>query len=163
MRLAQPLTARVAIDGPTNSRSQTRAGAGHAAALNSASDSSAIVLGGHRRWWRCFRRHVEVECIGHLHRLGRQNQSTLISFVKFEAMFKRLEPGSRVVLGESQSGSQRAQPSGDAERRPATITPGERLAGRHRATSGDWAELIWEQEVAGSNPAIPTIFQICYR
>ena len=33
--------------------------------------------------------------------------------------------------------------------------------GRRGATSGDWAELIWEQEVAGSNPAIPTIFRIC--
>jgi hypothetical protein len=31
-----------------------------------------------------------------------------------------------------------------------------RHAGRRGATSGDWAELIWEQEVAGSNPAIPT-------
>jgi hypothetical protein len=28
------------------------------------------------------------------------------------------------------------------------------------ATSGDWAELIWEQEVADSNPAIPTVFRI---
>ena len=34
--------------------------------------------------------------------------------------------------------------------------------GRRGATSGDWAELIWEQEAAGSNPAIPTIFRICY-
>jgi hypothetical protein len=70
--------------------------------------------------------------------------------------------GFLAALGGSQSGSQRAQPSGDAERRPATITPGERHIGRHRATSGDWAELIWEQEVAGSNPAIPTIFRICH-
>jgi hypothetical protein len=66
------------------------------------------------------------------------------------------------ALGGSQSGSQRAQPSGDTRRRPATITPDERHAGRRRATSGDWAGLIWEQEVAGSNPAIPTIFRICY-
>jgi hypothetical protein len=28
--------------------------------------------------------------------------------------------------------------------------------------SGDWAELIWEREVAGSNHAIPTIFRICH-
>jgi hypothetical protein len=66
------------------------------------------------------------------------------------------------VLGGSQSGSQRAQPSGDAERRPATVTPGERHVGRHQATSGDGAGLIWEQEVAGSNPAIPTIFRISH-
>src|ERR1700751_1111014 len=52
------------------------------------------------------REHVEVESIGDLHRLGRQNRSTLISFVKLEAMFKRREPGSRAALGGSQSGSQ---------------------------------------------------------
>jgi hypothetical protein len=28
--------------------------------------------------------------------------------------------------------------------------------GRHRAMSGDPSDLIWEQEAAGSNPAIPT-------
>jgi hypothetical protein len=106
--------------------------------------------------------HVKVETIGDLHRLGHQNRSTLISFAKFEVLFKRREPGYRAALGRSQSGSQRAQPSGDAERRPATITPGEPHIRRHRATSGDWAQLIWEQEVAGSNPAIPTIFRICY-
>jgi hypothetical protein len=41
------------------------------------------------------------------------------------------------------------------------ITPGEPHIRRHGATSGDGAELIWEQEAAGSNPAIPTIFRIC--
>jgi len=55
----------------------------------------------------------------------------LISLVKFEVLFNRQEPGSRAVLGGSQSGSQRAQSSGDAERHPATITqvngtPGDR-------------------------------------
>jgi hypothetical protein len=30
---------------------------------------------------------VEVESIGDLHRLGRQNRSTLISVVKFEVLF----------------------------------------------------------------------------
>ena len=58
--------------------------------------------------------------------------------------------------GGSQSGSQRAQSSGDARRRPATIDPGERHIGPREATSGDRLELIWEQEAAGSNPAIPT-------
>ena len=90
-----------------------------------------------------------------------RNRSTLISVAKFELLFNRQKAGSRAALGGSQSGSQRAQSSGDAERRPATIAPGERHTGRHRATSGDWAELLWEQEVAGSNPAIPTIFRIC--
>jgi hypothetical protein len=42
------------------------------------------------------------------------------------------------------------KPSGDAERRLAIIAPGERHAGRHGATSGDWVELIWEQDAAGS-------------
>jgi hypothetical protein len=36
--------------------------------------------------------------------------------------------------------------------------PGERDNGRHEATPGDRLELIWEQEAAGSNPAIPTAF-----
>jgi len=56
----------------------------------------------------------------------------------------------------SQSGSQRAQSSGDAGRCPASIIPGERHNGRHEATPGDRLELIWEQEVRGSNPRIPT-------
>jgi hypothetical protein len=86
----------------------------------------------------------------------------LILLARFEVLFDRQEPGFWAALGGSQSGSQRAQPSGDAERRPATITPGGWHAGRHRATSGDWAGLIWEQEAAGSNPAIPTIFRICW-
>ena len=98
--------------------------------------------------------------ISDLHRLGRRDRSTLISFAKFEVLFNRQQPGSWAP-GGSQSGSQRAQPSGDVRRRPATITPGERHIGRRRATSGDWVELIWEQEAAGSNPAIPTIFRIC--
>ena len=58
----------------------------------------------------------------------------------------------------SQSGSQRAQSSGDAGRRPACIAPGGRHTERHGAASGDRLELIWEQEAAGSNPAIPTAF-----
>jgi hypothetical protein len=96
-----------------------------------------------------------------LHRPGRRDRITLTLLAKFEGQFNRQESGSRAALGGSQSGSQRAQPSGGTERRPATITPGERHVRRHRATSGDWAGLIWEQEAAGSNPAIPTIFRIC--
>src|SRR5262249_32115771 len=43
--------------------------------------------------------------------------------------------------------------SGDVQPAPSQVngTPG-----RHCATSGGWLELIWEQEAAGSNPAIPT-------
>ena len=61
----------------------------------------------------------------------------------------------------SQGGSQHAQSSGHAGRRPASIAPGKRHTGRHGAPSGDWVELIWEQEAAGSNPAIPTEFFEC--
>ena len=52
--------------------------------------------------------------------------------------------------------SQRAQTAGHVRRRPASIVLGKRHAGRRQATSGDWVELIWEQEAAGSIPAIPT-------
>jgi hypothetical protein len=62
---------------------------------------------------------------------------------------QQAEAGFLGSAGGSQSGRERAQPSGDAERRPATITPGERHTGRHRATSGDWAGLIWELEGRG--------------
>ena len=41
------------------------------------------------------------------------------------------------------------------------IVPGERHIGRCPATSGDRMKLIWEQEAAGSNPAIPTRFFEC--
>ena len=49
----------------------------------------------------------------------------------------------------------------DAARCPASITPGERLVGLHGTMSGDWLGLIWEQEAAGSNPAIPTRSDRC--
>jgi hypothetical protein len=48
------------------------------------------------------------------------------------------------------------QPPSHIRRRQANVGAGERPTGRHRATSSDWRELIWEQEAAGSNPAIPT-------
>jgi hypothetical protein len=59
------------------------------------------------------------------------------------------EPGS-------QGGSHHAQPPGHIRRRRASVCAGERLAGRRRTTSSNRRELIWEQEAAGSNPAIPT-------
>jgi hypothetical protein len=43
--------------------------------------------------------------------------------------------------------------SGDVQRSSPQV---ERHAGRHHATPSYWVELIWEQEAAGSNPAIPT-------
>ena len=45
--------------------------------------------------------------------------------------------------------------------RQAIVVAGERHAGRRRATWGGWVELIWEQEAAGSNPAIPTRSELC--
>jgi len=43
----------------------------------------------------------------------------------------------------------------------AIVIAGERHSRRRRATCGDWRELTWEQEAAGSNPAIPTQFFEC--
>jgi len=59
-------------------------------------------------------------------------------------------------MSGSQSGSQRAQSPGRIGRRLASVFPARRHVGRSRAISGDAAGLIWEQEAAGSNPAIPT-------
>jgi len=52
----------------------------------------------------------------------------------------------------------RLTPPGEVRLPPAIIAPGERYTGRRRAMSGGRLELIWEQEAAGSNPAIPTRF-----
>jgi hypothetical protein len=43
-----------------------------------------------------------------------------------------------------------------SRRRLASVVPGEGHIGRQLATSRGSMELIWEQEAAGSNPAIPT-------
>ena len=56
----------------------------------------------------------------------------------------------------SQSGSQRAQSLGHVRRRAACIVSDGPDIERHGATSSARMELIWEQEAAGSNPAIPT-------
>jgi hypothetical protein len=71
--------------------------------------------------------------------------------------------GSAVTSAQvgSQSGSQRAQSLGHVRRRHAILVAGDSHAGRHRATSGVRVELIWEQEVRGSNPRIPTRFFEC--
>ena len=57
--------------------------------------------------------------------------------------------------------SQRAQLSGLIRRRLANVVPGRWCFGRHRATPGDGLVLIWEQEAAGSNPAIPDQLVSC--
>jgi hypothetical protein len=69
---------------------------------------------------------------------------------------RRAEMGSPWLLEESQGGSQRAQALSYVRQCGASVVPGEGHTGRRRATSGGWVELIWEQEAAGSNPAIPT-------
>jgi hypothetical protein len=60
------------------------------------------------------------------------------------------------LLWGSQCGSQRAQTLSYIRRRQANVVLGEGYARRCQATSGGWVGLIWEQEAAGSNPAIPT-------
>ena len=63
--------------------------------------------------------------------------------------------------GGSQGGSQQAQTQSDVRPCPATVIAGKRYARRRRATSSVRTALIWEQEAAGSNPAIPTRFFEC--
>ena len=60
------------------------------------------------------------------------------------------------LLWGSQCGSQRAQTLSYVRRRQTNVVLGEGYARRCQATSGGWVGLIWEQEAAGSNPAIPT-------
>jgi hypothetical protein len=61
----------------------------------------------------------------------------------------------------SQGGSQRAPSMSHVRRCQAIVVAGDGLPGRHRATAGDRKGLIWEQEAAGSNPAIPTRSERC--
>ena len=74
----------------------------------------------------------------------------------FRAICWPISNAGNAASGGSQSGSQHAPASGHANRRLTSVVPGERHTGQPLATSGGWRELIWEQEVAGSNPAIPT-------
>src|SRR5258707_6166602 len=66
--------------------------------------------------------------------------------------------GFTVIFGRSYFGEPKWEPTCTAlshvRRRPASVVPGECHARRHRASSGNGRELIWEQEVAGSHTAI---------
>jgi hypothetical protein len=64
-------------------------------------------------------------------------------------------------MGGSQSGSRHARTRSGVGRRLASNAAGSRNAGQHPAISSVRMELIWEQEAAGSNPAIPTRFFEC--
>ena len=64
--------------------------------------------------------------------------------------------GRAVSPRKSQTKSQRRPTSGDAQRRQATVKPGQVPTERHRATSSDGRNVTGGQGVAGSNPAVPT-------
>ena len=73
------------------------------------------------------------------------------------AWYRQAEMGSPQILERQPKWEpQRRQVPGHVRRRPASVVAGERHARRRRTTWGGWRELIWDQEVAGSNPAIPT-------
>jgi len=59
-------------------------------------------------------------------------------------------------ISGSQVGSQQGQMSGDARPRPPIANAGEQPSGRCQATLGDCGDVLWEQEAASSNLAIPT-------
>ncbi len=75
----------------------------------------------------------------------------------FVSLFELSNISHANEMAGSHLGSQRRQVPAHARRRSAAVVTGERHAGRHPALSGDPRNLIWEQEAAGSNPAIPTI------
>ena len=58
--------------------------------------------------------------------------------------------------GGASQGSQWRQTQGNIGPRRATITAARSRLWLSRATPGYGSDLIWEQEAAGSNPAIPT-------
>jgi hypothetical protein len=95
-------------------------------------------------------------------RTGSQDRGRRPQYSMF--LFGRPNGALRSSSSASQSGSRRPQALSYVKRRPASVVPGEGHIGRRLATSGGWVELIWEQEAAGSNPAIPTTtFRICYQ
>jgi len=56
----------------------------------------------------------------------------------------------------SHVGSQQSPTLSNTRRQRAVIVAAHTYAGQHLAPTGDPTDLIWEQEAAGSNPAIPT-------
>jgi hypothetical protein len=65
------------------------------------------------------------------------------------------------IFDQGKGGSQHARTRSGVRLRLATITAGGCHVGQHPATSSVRIELIWEQEAAGSNPAISTRFFEC--
>ena len=64
--------------------------------------------------------------------------------------------GARPPPGMSHAKSQRRPTSGDAQRRQATVKPGQVPTERHRATPSDARNVTGGHGAAGSNPAVPT-------
>jgi hypothetical protein len=98
--------------------------------------------------------------------LAAKRVSTLISPVIARFSVQHVEAVCLGRAGGSQSGSQRVQPPGYVRRHPACVAAVQRHIGRRQPTFGYRLELIWEQEAAGSNPAIPTKHagrKACYR
>jgi hypothetical protein len=63
------------------------------------------------------------------------------------------------ISGRARVGSQRRQTPGDNKPRPASVTAGERHAGRYLATLSDCWGLYGMQEARGSSPLSSTFPQ----
>jgi len=71
-------------------------------------------------------------------------------------MFGRSNMSRANKFPGSQVGSQRPPVPGHVGRRPAAIIPAKQHNRPRSAPPSNTEDLIWEQEAAGSNPAIPT-------
>jgi hypothetical protein len=63
-------------------------------------------------------------------------------------------------IGGSQVGSQSGPAPSHVQPWSDIVIAAQWHVRRHRPTSGDCLVLLWEQEAAGSNPAIPTKAQV---